>query len=99
MSDAARQEVATGQLGGPGQPVARASDYKAFYAGNFRIRITNIDTAVVFVGVADLPGGVVALQDEATATMSFPAMKILAEHLTMAVQAIEQELGPIRVPE
>ncbi len=30
--------------------------------------------------------------------MSFAALKLLAEHLAMAVQAIEQELGPVRVP-
>ncbi len=50
------------------------------------------------MSVADFPGGIVALQDEATVTMSFAALKLLAEHLAMAVQAIEQELGPVRVP-
>jgi hypothetical protein len=38
------------------------------------------------------------LQDEATLTLTFAALKILSEHLSMALSAIEEELGPIRVP-
>ena len=95
MSDA--QENIT-NLGLPGQPVTRSVEYRAIYAGNFRFRVTNLDAAITFVSIADLPGGMLALQDEATVTMSFPAMKILSEHLALAVQTIEQELGPIRVP-
>jgi hypothetical protein len=85
-------------LGGAGQPFSRAQDYKAAYAGNFRFRVTNTDAAITFLSVADFPGGMVALQDEATITMSFGSLKILSEHLALAVQTIEQELGPIRVP-
>jgi len=96
MSDAGA--TGTIPLGGPGQSVSRADNYKAFYAGNFRFRVTNLDAAVTFVSVADFPGGMVALQDEATVTMSFASMKILAEHLSLAVAVIEQEFGPIRVP-
>jgi hypothetical protein len=80
------------------QTISRAHDYKSAYAGNFRIRVTNLDVAITFISVVDFPDGVMGLQDEATMTMTFAAMKILSEHLAITVQAIEQELGPIRVP-
>jgi hypothetical protein len=98
MSDAGGQVGVINPIGGPGQPVIRAADYKGFYAANFRFRLTNLDAAITFVSIADFPGGQVVMQDEASATMSFSSMKLLSEHLAMAVQAIEQELGPIRVP-
>ena len=100
MSDA--RQTGAGSTGTPPedlrQTVSRAHDYKSAYAGNFRIRVTNLDAAITFVSVVDFPNGLMALQDEATVTMTFASMKILSEHLAVTVQAIEQELGPIRVP-
>lgn len=76
----------------------RSPNFRDIYAQNFRLRVTNMDTAIVFVSSADLPGGRQILQDEATVTMTYAGLKILSEHLTLVVQTIEQELGPIRVP-
>jgi len=94
----AQQNMESITIGGHQQPVSRATDYKSCYAANFRFRITNIDAAVTFVSVGDFPGGVTTLQDEATVMMTFSSLKILSEHLAMAVSALEQELGPIRIP-
>jgi hypothetical protein len=81
-------------------PVARSSRYQEVYANGVRMKVTPIDFTITFGTSPDIPGAPPALiQDEVSVTLTHSFVKVLARNLTAFVQAIEQELGPIRIPE
>jgi hypothetical protein len=101
MSDLQPPKGTPGMMGSLHQGVSgvtRSPEYRAFYSVNFRFRITNTDANITFATLAEMGGGAIAMQDEATLTTTYTGLKILSEHLAAAVQTIEEELGPIPVP-
>jgi hypothetical protein len=64
------------------------------------MKITPIDFTMTLGTSPDIPGAPPTLiQDEVSITLTHSFLKVLARNLTAFVQAIEQELGPIRIPE
>ena len=81
-------------------PVARSPRYQEVYANGVRMKMTPIDFTMTLGTSPDIPGAPPSLiQDEVSVTLTHSFLKILARNLTAFVEAIEQELGPIRIPE
>jgi hypothetical protein len=81
-------------------PVARSSRYQEVYANGVRLRVTPIDFTMTLGTSPDIPGGPLnIIQDEVSVTLTHSFLKVLARNLSAVVQAIEEELGPIKIPE
>jgi len=81
-------------------PVARSPRYQEVYANGVRFRISPIDCTLTFGMSPDIPGAPANLvQDEVSITFTHAFLKILPRNLTAVVEAIEKEIGPIRIPE
>ena len=97
MSDERKPEVPIP----PGQiPVARSPRYQEMYANSARFKVTAIDFTMTLGTTPDIPGAPAGLmQDEASITLTHSFLKVLARQLNAFVQAVEKELGPIRIEE
>jgi hypothetical protein len=81
-------------------PVVRSSRYQEVYANGVRFRVTAIDFTMILGTTPDIPGAPPNLiQDEVSVTVTHSFLKVLARNLSAVVQAIEQKLGPIKIPE
>jgi len=81
------------------QPRAvRSAFYRDSYANNFRFRLSPLDFSITFASNADVPGAGILIQDEIGMSMSLPTAKILALHLNKMIEAVENEIGVIRIP-
>jgi hypothetical protein len=85
----------------PGQfPAIRSPNYRETYANGVRFRLRSVDITITLVTNPDIPGSPTNLiQDEVSITLTHPFLKILSRYLGAIVKTIEQELGPIKVPE
>lgn len=85
----------------PGQsPVIRSPNYRETYANGARFRLRSIDFTMTLATNPEIPGSPPNLiQDEVSITLTHPFLKILSRYLSAIVKTIEQELGPIKVPE
>lgn len=78
----------------------RSPHYRLVYANAFGFRLSASDFCLTIANNAAMPGAPVNIvQEEIAIMMPLPQLKILAEHLTGIVQAVEDEIGAIRVPE
>jgi hypothetical protein len=81
-------------------PVARSPRYQEVYANGVRFRVSAIDFTMTLGTTPDIPGAPPNLiQDEVTVTLTHAFLKVLARNLSAVVNAIEQHLGPIKIPE
>jgi hypothetical protein len=79
-------------------PVLRSPRYQEFYANGVRLRLTPIDFTIIFGSTPSIPGAPDNIvQDEVSVTMTHSFMKVLSRHFSLIVQALEQELGPIKI--
>jgi hypothetical protein len=78
--------------------VVKSPFYRDAYATSFRFRLSPIDFGITFSSNADVPGAGIVIQDEAGVSMSLPAAKILVLHLSKMLEAVEGEIGAIRIP-
>ena len=63
------------------------------------MRISPVDCSIVFGNAVEIPGAPPNLvQEEVTVTMTMPFAKVLFLHLAKTIEAIEKELGNIKVP-
>lgn len=76
----------------------RSPLYREIYANSFRFRLSALDFGMVICNVADIPGIGFLVHDEVGINMSLPVAKILMRHLSEMINAIEKEVGVIRVP-
>jgi uncharacterized protein DUF3467 len=76
----------------------RSAFYRDSYANNFRFRLSPVDFSITFASNADVPGAGILLQDEMGVSMSLPAAKILSIHLNKMIEAVENQIGAIRIP-
>ncbi len=74
----------------------RSPFYRDTYANSFRFRLSPIDFTIVFSSNTDVLGA--NIQDEMGVNMSLPAAKILTLHLNNMIEALEREIGVIRIP-
>jgi hypothetical protein len=99
MSEDRRAQVAP-QSAQPIQTQAvRSPFYRDAYTNNFRFRLGPSDFTITFGNNTELPGGGgILIQDEIGVSMSLPVLKLLALHLNRVTEAIENEIGAIKVP-
>jgi hypothetical protein len=76
----------------------RSPLYREIYTNGFRFRLSGVDFGMVICNSADIPGMGPLVQDEVGINMSLPVAKILMRHLSEMINAIEKEVGVIRVP-
>jgi hypothetical protein len=93
MSDDRNSAVSTTQT-----RAIRSAFYRDAYANSFRFRLSPVDFAITFASNADVPGAGIILQDEMGVSMSLSAAKVLALHLSKMIEAVENEIGSIRIP-
>jgi hypothetical protein len=77
----------------------RSQTFKDIYANGLRIRITPIDCVITLARTLDIPGAQQVVQDEASIAMPLAFAKIFLLHLQQALEAVENVLGTIPVPE
>jgi hypothetical protein len=81
-------------------PVLRSPRYQEIYANGVRFRVTPIDFTMTLGSTPDILGAPPnIMQEEVSITLTHSFMKVLARHLNAAVDAIEKEIGPIRIEE
>ena len=75
----------------------RAEDYRLIYSNNFLFRFSVSDGSITFSQFTESPGSIVQnkVLERATVSMSLPQIKLLAEYMTVSIQELERELGPI----
>lgn len=78
-------------------PTERAADYRRFFSNHFFLRFAPGDANITFSQLIDSPGSTAqdVIQQQANITMSWIQLKMLGEYISVAVQAMEQEVGPI----
>jgi hypothetical protein len=66
----------------------------------FRAKLTSGEVTLTVSTIVDQPGipRTEAIEDQVAIAMSWPELKMLAQHLATLVSAIEQEIGPIPIP-
>lgn len=103
------EEAEGGQAPSPGQELApgqlprfvRAPEYRTIYTDLYRVRLGNGDVALYFSRTDHEPGIDVStsiIKEEAEILMSWGLAKILAQHLSALVVAVEAEIGEIPMP-
>jgi hypothetical protein len=96
---AAKSSAATAPQPAPaGQAIMRSPLYRITYATGFQFRLSPMDFNVIFGCSTGLPTGQNVMQEEISVMMALPTLKLLKEHLDMALEVIEAEIGPIKVP-
>jgi hypothetical protein len=78
----------------------RSALYRVVYCHLFRTRLTSGDITLTVSTVTDQKPGDTGLivEDQAAIVMSWSEMKMLAQHLSVLVAAIEQDIGQIPIP-
>ena len=75
----------------------RHPDYRRFFSNSFLFRFSAGDGNITFSELTEAPGAPLQniIQEQANITMSWSQLKMLGEYITIAVQEMENELGPI----
>lgn len=80
------------------QAIMRSPLFRIAYTTGFQFRLSPMDFNIIFGCATGLPNGQNVMQEEVSLMMSLPTLKLLKEHITMALEVIEAEIGPIQVP-
>jgi hypothetical protein len=80
-------------------PWGRSPQFRAVTSNHLRYRFAPGEVALIFGRFADTPGGsTVGIEEEASVSVSWPHLKLVATILSEAVAVLEAELGPIAMP-
>jgi hypothetical protein len=79
---------------------SRSALYRVIYCHLFRTRLSPGDITLTMGTMTDQRPGDASLiiEDQTAIVMSWAEMKMLAQHLSTLVAAIEQDIGPISIP-
>lgn len=69
------------------------------YVQNFQYKLNNTDLSIIFLKDNLQLDGSISLSQELSVTLTHMTLKVLTEQLSSIVRAIEQERGPIKIPE
>lgn len=75
----------------------RSPNYRTFYASFFKFRFAVGDGSITFSQYSEDPGSPTqnVIQEQVNVVMSWPGLKQLGEYISVAVQEMEREVGPI----
>ncbi len=75
----------------------RSPEYRRIFSNHFNFRFAPGDGNITFSQTTEPPGASPqnVILEHINITMSWPHLKMLGEYLSMAVEAVEQEVGPI----
>jgi hypothetical protein len=81
--------------------VTRSAEYRSIYSDIFRARIGSGDATLIFSRLTHSPSIAAAgnvIEEQVEVVMSWPHLKMLEHTLRNLVDAIEQEIGEIKLP-
>ena len=81
--------------------VTRSADYKVVYSNVYRTRIGAGELTLLFGRFAHAPNiraEVNVLEEEVEVIMTWSQLKMLAQTLSSAIDALEQEIGEVKIP-
>jgi hypothetical protein len=81
--------------------VTRSADYKAVYSNVYRSRLGAEEITLIFGRLRHAPSimaDVSILEEEAEVIMTWSQLKMLAQTLSSTIDALEQEIGEVKIP-